>query len=68
VFDRENGARFLLSLVGEIAFQQQWNVYFIIEGTPFQESQRALFTNLFSGSMPDNDARIYGRTGLTYKF
>jgi len=69
VFDgRENGARFLLSLVGEIAFQQQWNVYFIIEGTPFQESQRALFTSLFSGSMADSDARIYGRTGLTYKF
>jgi hypothetical protein len=68
LFDRENGARFLLSLSGEIAFQQEWNVFFILEGAPFQQSERALFTNLFSGSMPDNDYRIYARTGLTYKF
>jgi len=68
LFDRENGARFLLSIAGEIAFQQQWNLYFILEGAPFQQSERALFTNLFSGSMPDNDYRIYARTGLTYKF
>jgi hypothetical protein len=67
-FDRESGARFLLSLVGEIAFQQQWNVYFIFEGAPFQQAERALFTNLFSGSMADTDFRIYARTGLTYKF
>lgn len=68
LFDRENGARFLLSIAGEIAFQQQWNFYFILEGAPFQQGERALFTNLFSGSMPDNDYRIYARTGLTYKF
>ena len=67
-FGRENGARFLLSIIGEIAFMQEWNVYFILEGTPFQTSERALFTNLFSGSMPDTDYRIYARTGLTYKF
>jgi hypothetical protein len=66
--NRENGARFLLSLSGEIAFQQEWNVFFILEGAPFQQSERALFTSLFSGSMPANDYRIYARTGLTYKF
>jgi hypothetical protein len=68
LFDRENGARFLLSLTGEIAFQQEWNIYFILEGAPFQQSERALFTSMFSGSMADNDYRIYARTGLTYKF
>ena len=68
LFDRENGARFLLSLTGEIAFQQEWNVYFILEGAPFQQSERALFTSMFSASMADNDYRIYARTGLTYKF
>jgi hypothetical protein len=68
LFDRDNGARFMLSLGGEIAFQQEWNVYFILAGAPFQQSERALFTNLFSGSMPDSDPRIYGRVGLTYKF
>jgi hypothetical protein len=68
VFDRESGARFLLSIIGEIAFEQQWNVYFILEGSPFQDSERALFTNLFSGAQPTNDYRIYARSGLTYKF
>jgi hypothetical protein len=68
LLDRENGARFLLSIIGEIAFQQEWNVYFILEGTPFQDSERALFTSPFSASMFDNDYRIYGRVGLTYKF
>jgi hypothetical protein len=68
LFDRENGARFLLSIVGEIAFQQEWNIYFILEGAPFQQSERGLFTNVFSGAMPENDYRIYARTGLTYKF
>jgi len=66
--NRENGARFLLSLTGEIAFQQEWNIYFILEGAPFQQSERALFTSMFSSSMADNDYRIYARTGLTYKF
>jgi hypothetical protein len=68
ITSRENGARFLLSITGEIAFQQEWNIYFILEGAPFQQSERALFTSLFSSSMADNDYRIYARTGLTYKF
>jgi PEGA domain len=67
-FNRENGVRFMASIIGEIAFEQQWNVYFILEGTPFQQSERALFTSLFSGSMPDTDYRIYARAGITYKF
>jgi len=67
-FGRDSGARFMLSIAGELAFDQQWNAYFILEGAPFQTSERALFTNLFSASMPDTDLRIYARTGLTYKF
>jgi PEGA domain-containing protein len=68
IFDRENGARFLLSIAGEIAFDQQWNIYFILEGAPFQQSERALFTSVFSAPMGDTDYRIYARSGLTYKF
>lgn len=68
LFDRENGARFLLSIVGEIAIQQEWNVYFILEGAPFQQAERALFTSMFAAPMGDNDYRIYARTGLSYKF
>jgi hypothetical protein len=68
VFDRESGARFILSIAGEVAFDQQWNFYFLLDGAPFQTGERALFTNLFAHSMPDTDYRIYARTGLTYKF
>jgi len=67
-FGRDSGARFMLSIAGEVAFDQQWNGYFILEGAPFQSSERALFTNLFSASMPTSDLQIYARTGLTYKF
>ncbi len=66
-FDRDNGARFLLSVIAEVAVRQRWNVYGILEGAPFQE-ERALFTNLFSSVMPEQDAIIYVRLGLTYKF
>jgi len=68
LFNRQNGARFLISMSGEIAFDQYWNFYFILEGAPFQQDERALFTSLFSAPMPDNDPRVYGRIGLTYKF
>src|SRR5262249_811607 len=67
-FGRESGARLMLSIAGELAFDQQWNAYFILEGAPFSSSERALFTNRFSESMPNRDLQIYARTGLTYKF
>ena len=66
-FGRENGARLLLSVVAEIAVDQHWNVFGILEGAPFQD-ERALFTNLFSGSMADSDYILYARLGLSYKF
>jgi hypothetical protein len=68
LFDRDNGVRFLLSIAGEIAFDQHWNFYFILEGAPFEQGERALFSSLFSSPMGDNDYRVYGRAGLTYKF
>ena len=67
VFDREIGARFILSVVAEIAIQQQWNVFFLFETAPFQ-GERALFTNEFAHSMFDTDYVLYGRMGLTFKF
>ena len=66
-FDRENGARFLLSVTAEIALRQRWNIYGVLEGAPAND-ERALFTNMFSGSMPDTDAQIYIRLGTSYKF
>jgi len=67
MFGRDNGARFLISVIAEIAIDQRWNVFGHLEGAPFQD-ERALFTNLFSGSMPDKDVNLYGRIGLSYKF
>ena len=66
-FDRDNGARLMLSIAAEIATQQNWNIYAILEGAPFQ-SERALFTNRFSDSEPSSDFNLYGRVGVTYKF
>jgi hypothetical protein len=66
-FDRENGVRFLLSVIAEITVDQHWNVYGILEGAPFQD-ERALFTNLFSEPMFETDYVLYGRLGLSYKF
>ncbi len=67
VFDRENGARFMLSVIAEIAIQQRWSIFGILEGAPLQ-SERALFTNTFTGSMFKSDFLLYARFGATYKF
>jgi hypothetical protein len=65
---RETGVRFMASVVAEIAFQQRWNIFGILEVAPFQD-ERALFTSAFSGSMPsETDFNLYVRLGLTYKF
>lgn len=66
-FDREAGARFLVGVVAEIAMDERWTLYGILEGAPFQD-ERALFTDLFSGPMFDTDYVLYGRIGLTHKF
>lgn len=67
VFGRENGIRVMASIIAEIAIQQNWNAWGILEGAPFQD-ERALFTNDFAHSMFDTDYDLYFRLGLTYKF
>jgi hypothetical protein len=65
---RESGIRLMTSVIAEIAFDQRWNIFAILEGAPFQ-NERALFTQDFSKSMPsDTDFNLYARFGLTYKF
>jgi hypothetical protein len=66
-FDRDGGVRLLLSVIAEVSIDQQWNVYGILEGAPFQD-ERALFTSTFSGTMFDTDYILYARLGLSYKF
>ncbi|HEY4241598.1 MAG TPA: PEGA domain-containing protein [Kofleriaceae bacterium] len=66
-FDRDAGARFMLSVIAEVALRRDWNVYGILEGAPFQ-NERALFTNMFNHSMFDTDYNLYLRFGISYKF
>ena len=66
-FGRDNGIRLMLAVGAEIAVQQRWNVFGILEGAPFQ-NERALFTNTFSGPMFDSDFILYLRLGIAYKF
>ncbi len=66
-FGRESGLRIMTTVAAEIAVDQQFNVWFLLEGAPFQ-GERALFTNHFSGTMPSSDFNTYLRAGVTYKF
>ena len=66
--ERDGGVRLMASVIAEIAIQQRWNFFGILEGAPFQD-ERAVFTSDFSHSMPSNtDFNLYLRLGLTYKF
>jgi len=67
VFGRENGVRLMASIIAEIAVRQNWNVFGMLEGAPFQE-ERAFFTNEFAHSMFDTDFNLYVKLGLSYKF
>lgn len=68
-FERDGGARFLLSIIAEIATRQRYNIYIIVEGAPFQRgNERALFTDDFSAPMGSKDQLFYVRLGVTYKF
>jgi hypothetical protein len=66
-FDRESGARLMVAIAAEVALYQRWNLLGVFEIAPFQD-ERALFTNMFSSTMPDKDPGIYLRLGTSYKF
>lgn len=65
--DRDNGARFFLSAVLEIAVHRRVNLLCIIEGAPFQGGRKA-YTDDFAGIMPESDSAFYGRLGATFKY
>ncbi|NVB81486.1 MAG: PEGA domain-containing protein [Kofleriaceae bacterium] len=65
--ERESGIRLMTSVIAEIAVDQRWNFFGILEGAPFQD-ERALFVNDFSHSMFSTDFNLYLRLGTTYKF
>jgi hypothetical protein len=67
LFGREAGARMMASVIAEIAIQQRWNAWFMLEFAPFQ-SERALFTDEFTAPMLSSDYHTYLRVGTTFKF
>ncbi|HUQ08465.1 MAG TPA: PEGA domain-containing protein [Kofleriaceae bacterium] len=66
-YGRDTGIRLMTSAIAEIAVKQRWNVWFVLEGAPFQ-SERALYTDYFSRPLFKSDFGTYGRVGATYKF
>jgi hypothetical protein len=66
-FGRDGGMRVMTSVIAEIALYQRWNGWFILEGAPFQ-SERALYTDMFSAPLFESDFGTYARVGATYKF
>ena len=66
-FTRDGGVRLMMSVIAEIALKQRWNGWFVLEGAPFQ-SERALFTDMFTSPMLKTDYATYARIGATYKF
>jgi PEGA domain len=66
-FSRDGGARFMTAVNAEIAIKQRWNLWFMLEGAPFQ-SERALFVDDFTAPMLTTDYNTYARIGTTYKF
>jgi hypothetical protein len=66
-FDRDGGIRFMTAVSAEIAVRQRWNLWFLLEGAPFQD-ERALFVDDFTAPMLTTDYNTYFRVGTTYKF
>jgi hypothetical protein len=65
VFGRDDGIRLVASIIAEIAFRQHYSLFLLLEGSP---TERALFSDKFSGAMFGDDTDFYFKLGLTYKF
>ena len=57
----------MVSVAGEIALYQHWNLVGVLEIAPFP-SERALFTDLFNAPAAESDLGLYLRLGASYKF
>src|SRR5690606_21580229 len=68
IFGRDGGFRLLSSLAIEIAIKQRWSVWLLAEGAPFDQGERAAYTDVFHSSMLEQDHRSYITAGGTYKF
>ncbi len=67
IFNRDNGARFMVAFVVEIALKQRWNVWMQFETGIFEKDRAAFMDDLYAPMLQD-DPKGYIRTGATYKF
>ncbi len=65
--ERFAGTRFFLSALLEIPVHQRVNLFFILEGAPFQ-GNRLAYSDRFADIMPDSDPALYFRLGATFKY
>ncbi len=70
VRDRDNGARFMLSFIVEVALWQRWSLWGYFEGPPGQvrDDGRRAYDDRFSPLLLSRDRGFYGRMGASYKF
>ena len=67
LYDRDTGARLMLSLAIEVALSDTSSFWLLLEGVPRQD-ERAAYTDIFHSSMFKRDPRTYATLGLTLKF
>ena len=67
IFNRDEGARIMLSIAMEVALDRDWSLWGLLEWAPRQE-ERAVFTDVFHSSMLEKDWRSYLTVGFTRKF
>ena len=64
--DRFSSVRLFLSAIVEVPVHQRINIFGIFEGAP--GPSRWAFRDAFAEVMPEKDAGVYGRVGVTFKF
>ena len=64
--ERFDGVRLFLSAIVEVPVHRRVNIFGILEGAP--GTSRWAFRDAFGSVMPEEDASIYGRLGVTFKF
>lgn len=67
IFTRDSGVRFMTSFIVELALQQRWSVWGMLEGAPLQ-GERPLYLDFFYAPMFERDRGTYFALGTTYKF
>lgn len=67
IYGRDVGARFMASIIVEVAIRQRWNAWAMYESGLFQDERGAFIGDLY-GTMPTEDLRSYFRLGGTFKF